>query len=133
MTVVEFSGVFSSTKISFIVSVTTALNLNIIFFGNVMKREQCCKLPVDCRMEGLVFGRALQSVQIELRFAVHVFLGRLQPGSEIQHHQIMITSNICASEGPCLGCADPTTETVLYHGVVGLMMCSVGRMSCTMV
>ena len=40
----------------------------------------------------------------------------------------MITSHICAWEGPCLGCVDPRSETVLYHDVINLVMCSVGRM-----
>ena len=70
----------------------------------------------------------LHSVQVELQSAVHVFRQILQPDFEIQYHQVMITSNISAWEGPCLGCADPGSETNLYYDVIVLLMCSVGRM-----
>ena len=123
---VEFSGVFP--KISFAVCHHCIGFGDQCSIGTDIKRQQYCKFPTDCRLKGLVYGKVLQSVQADLQSAVYVFLDLLQPDSEIQYHQVTITSNVSAWKGPCLVCADPRSETVLYHDVIDLVMCSVGRM-----
>ena len=79
----------------------------------------------DLCMEG---SFSMSRLNFSLLF-MYVLFDLLQCDSEIQYYQVMTTSHVCLWEGPCLGCADPRSETVLYHDVIDLAMCSVWRIT----